>query len=124
MPATLSVAGPVTTGPDGRYAFTTVKPVSYTVPTDGPVGDLLNATGRHPWRPSHLHFIVKADGYRTLVSEIFAADDPQTRSVTIQVSGDPTSEAAESFRPMASEQHCEERDHDRSMAAVRRRISR
>lgn len=72
---TYSFHGIQTTGPDGRYAFTTVKPVSYEVPTDGPGGALLEATGRHAWRPSHLHFIVKADGYRTLVSEIFADDD-------------------------------------------------
>ena len=52
-----------TTEADGQYRFTTVRPVSYTVPTDGPVGTLLNATGRHPWRPSHLHYIVKAEGY-------------------------------------------------------------
>jgi len=73
---TYSFHGIQTVDADGRYAFTTVKPVSYEVPTDGPGGAMLNATGRHAWRPSHLHFIVKADGYRTLVSEIFAADDP------------------------------------------------
>ncbi len=63
-------------GDNGRYAFTTVRPAPYTVPSDGPVGDLLRATGREPWRPSHLHFIVKADGYRTLVTEVFPDDDP------------------------------------------------
>ena len=73
---TYSFHGIQTVGADGRYAFTTVKPVSYEVPTDGPGGALLDATGRHAWRPSHLHFIVKAEGYRTLVSEVFAADDP------------------------------------------------
>lgn len=73
---TYSFHGLMTVGADGHYAFTTVKPVSYEVPVDGPGGALLDATGRHAWRPSHLHFIVKADGYRTLVSEIFAADDP------------------------------------------------
>ena len=65
-----------TTGPDGRYAFTTIRPAPYTVPDDGPVGDLLHATGRHPWRPSHLHFIVEAAGCRTLVTEVFPDDDP------------------------------------------------
>jgi len=64
------------TGPDGRYALTTVRPAPYLVPTDGPVGDLLNATGRHAWRPSHLHFIVQAEGYRSLVTEVFPSDDP------------------------------------------------
>ena len=65
----------MTVGEDGRYAFTTVKPVEYTVPSDGPVGDILRACGRHPWRPSHLHFIVKAPGYKDLVTEIFPDDD-------------------------------------------------
>ncbi len=59
----------------GNYHFTTVKPVPYTVPTDGPVGDILKATGRHPWRPSHLHYIVEADGFRPLVTEVFPSDD-------------------------------------------------
>jgi len=63
-------------GDDGRYAFTTVRPAPYTVPSDGPVGELLRGTGREPWRPSHLHFIVQADGHRTLVTEVFPDDDP------------------------------------------------
>ncbi len=61
---------------DGRYAVTTIRPAPYTVPDDGPVGELLHATGRHPWRPSHLHFIVMAPGYQTLVTEVFPDDDP------------------------------------------------
>lgn len=65
----------MTLGADGRYAFTTVRPASYTVPTDGPVGDLLHAMGRHPWRPSHLHFIVTAPGHQDLVTEVFPSDD-------------------------------------------------
>lgn len=60
---------------DGRYAFTTVKPVSYKVPEDGPGGELLEAVGRHPWRPAHMHVIVRADGYRKLTTEIFVEDD-------------------------------------------------
>ncbi len=80
---TYSFHGIQTTGADGRYGFTTVKPVSYTVPTDGPVGEILNATGRHPWRPSHLHFIVKADGFRPLVTEVFPDDDPYLDEDTV-----------------------------------------
>jgi len=64
------------TGADGRYALSTIRPAPYMVPTDGPTGDLLNATGRHAWRPSHLHFIVQAEGYRNLVTEVFPSDDP------------------------------------------------
>lgn len=80
---TFSFHGIQTTGADGRYAFTTVKPVEYTVPTDGPVGDILNATGRHPWRPSHLHFIIKAEGFRSLVTEVFPEDDPYLDQDTV-----------------------------------------
>ena len=72
-----------TSDEDGHYRFTTAKPVSYTVPTDGPVGDLLKATGRHPWRPSHLHYIVKATGFRTLVTEVFPNDDPYLDQDTV-----------------------------------------
>jgi protocatechuate 3,4-dioxygenase beta subunit len=60
---------------DGRYALTTIRPSPYKIPDDGPVGDLLRATGRNAWRPSHLHFIVVADGYRSLVTEVFPSDD-------------------------------------------------
>ena len=72
-----------TSDADGNYHFTTAKPVVYTVPTDGPVGDLLKATGRHPWRPSHLHYIVKAEGFKTLVTEVFPADDPYLDQDTV-----------------------------------------
>ncbi|MBT8169837.1 hydroxyquinol 1,2-dioxygenase [Phaeobacter gallaeciensis] len=78
-----SFHGLMTVGDDGRYSFTTVKPVEYTVPSDGPVGDILRACGRHPWRPSHLHYIVKAPGYRTLVTEIFPEDDPYLDQDTV-----------------------------------------
>lgn len=80
---TYSFHGIQTTGPDGVYGFTTVKPVSYTVPDDGPVGEILRASGRHPWRPSHLHYIVKADGFRPLVTEIFPDDDPYLDQDTV-----------------------------------------
>ncbi len=63
------------TGADGVYAFTTVRPAPYTVPYDGPVGDLLRAGGRHAWRPAHFHFIVSAENHRPLTTEVFFADD-------------------------------------------------
>jgi len=78
-----SFHGIFTTDEEGRYAFTTVRPVSYTVPSDGPVGVLLDATGRHPWRPSHLHYMVSAPGYRTLVTEVFPDDDPYLDQDTV-----------------------------------------
>lgn len=80
---TFSFHGLMTVGDDGRYAFTTVKPVEYTVPSDGPVGDILRACGRHPWRPSHLHYIIKAPGFKSLVTEIFPSDDPYLDQDTV-----------------------------------------
>ena len=61
---------------DGSYAFLAVRPTPYTIPSDGPVGDMLSATGRHPWRPAHMHLIVRADGYETLTTHIFDDESP------------------------------------------------
>ncbi len=63
-------------GDDGAYSFSSIRPAPYMVPDDGPVGDLLHATGRDAWRPSHFHFIVVAQGYKSLVTEVFPSDDP------------------------------------------------
>lgn len=63
------------TGADGRYWFRCVKPVSYPVPHDGPVGRMLRATGRHPMRPGHLHFRIAARGCETLVTHLFVKGD-------------------------------------------------
>jgi catechol 1,2-dioxygenase len=56
---------------DGSYAFIAVRPTPYPIPYDGPVGAMLEATGRHPWRPAHIHMIVRADGFRTLTTHVF-----------------------------------------------------
>ncbi|MFD5407303.1 MULTISPECIES: dioxygenase [Streptomyces] len=61
---------------EGRVWFRTVVPSHYPIPTDGPVGVLLDATERHPYRPAHIHFIVEADGHRPLTTHIFVADGP------------------------------------------------
>jgi len=63
------------TDKDGYYQFSTIKPVSYKVPTDGPVGRMLDLQGRHAWRPSHLHYKVSADGHRNLITEVFCEED-------------------------------------------------
>lgn len=68
------------TGPDGSYWFRAVKPKYYPIPHDGPVGQLLGELGRHPNRPAHLHFILKADGYQPLITHIFDPDDPYINS--------------------------------------------
>ena len=71
-----NLCGRLTTGADGRYWFNTRKPVSYTIPGDGPVGAMLDAAGRHNWRPAHIHFMLSAPGYETLVTQLFTDDDP------------------------------------------------
>jgi hydroxyquinol 1,2-dioxygenase len=60
---------------DGSFAFSTVRPVSYKVPDDGPAGDMLRILGRDAWRPAHLHMIVKAPGRPPLITEFFPEDD-------------------------------------------------
>ncbi|MEM7032346.1 MAG: dioxygenase [Chloroflexota bacterium] len=62
------------TGADGQYWFRTIKPSPYPVPTDGPVGELLNAIGKHAMRPAHLHFKIDAPGFDQLVTQIYSAD--------------------------------------------------
>lgn len=61
---------------DGRFAFRTVLPQGYRVPTDGTGGRLLQALGRPPWRPAHLHFMISAPGYRRLITHVFRHGDP------------------------------------------------
>jgi hydroxyquinol 1,2-dioxygenase len=64
------------TDSEGRFHFWTLTPTSYPVPDDGPVGELLRATGRHPMRPAHVHFMIAAPGHETLVTHVFVAADP------------------------------------------------
>ena len=61
---------------DGRFWFRTVTPSPYPIPADGPVGGLLEATGRHPYRPAHIHLIVAADGHRPVTTHVFVAGGP------------------------------------------------
>jgi hydroxyquinol 1,2-dioxygenase len=68
--------GQFTTDADGRFWLRTVRPVSYRIPSDGPVGRMLAATGRHPWRPAHVHALVSAPGYEAVATHIFVAKDP------------------------------------------------
>lgn len=63
------------TGADGRYSFRGIKPVSYPIPDDGPVGQMLGHLGRHPYRPAHMHYLVTAPGYQKLVTHTFVGGD-------------------------------------------------
>jgi hydroxyquinol 1,2-dioxygenase len=64
------------TDADGRFRLRTILPTSYPVPTDGPMGLVLERMGRHPMRPAHLHFMVSAPGYETVVTHLFVKGDP------------------------------------------------
>ena len=75
-----NLRGVFRTGADGRYWFRAVKPRFYPIPDDGTVGRLLYALGRHPYRPAHLHFILKAEGFEALTTHIFDPDDPYISS--------------------------------------------
>ena len=63
--------GRFTTRDDGSYGFLAVRPTPYPIPYDGPVGQMLRATGRHPYRPAHIHMIVRAPGHGSLTTHIF-----------------------------------------------------
>jgi len=76
----MNLRGRFRTGADGRYEFRSVKPKSYPVPDDGPVGVLLRAQGRHPYRPAHIHFMITADGYEPLITALYIAGDSYIES--------------------------------------------
>lgn len=78
--AAMNLRGKFATDADGRFWFRSVKPAGYPVPTDGPVGDLLRAQRRHPYRPAHLHFLGFKPGYKTLITQIFVDDDEHLAS--------------------------------------------
>jgi len=71
----MNFRGRLRTGADGRFRFRSVKPCSYPVPSDGPVGKMLRALARHPYRPAHIHFRIAAPGYRTLTTALYIAGD-------------------------------------------------
>jgi hydroxyquinol 1,2-dioxygenase len=71
----LAGRGRLTADDEGRFHFWTRRPAAYPIPTDGPVGDMLAAQGRHPWRPEHVHFMIVAEGCRPLVTHLFAQGD-------------------------------------------------
>lgn len=78
--AALRARGRLGTDAQGCFAFRTVRPCGHAVPTDGTGGRLLQALGRHPWRPAHLHFMITAGGYRRLVTQVFCSGDAQLDS--------------------------------------------
>jgi catechol 1,2-dioxygenase len=99
-----NLRGRFRTDSDGTFAFRTVRPVDYPIPDDGPVGMMLKATGRHPWRPAHIHLIVSAEGFMPVTTHIFDSESPYLESdavfgvkrslVRTLVAHDPAGEAA------------------------------
>ncbi|GAA4010807.1 hydroxyquinol 1,2-dioxygenase [Allokutzneria multivorans] len=75
--------GLFTSDDEGRFWFRTVLPCAYPLPVDGPVGELLAAGGRHPFRPAHVHFIVEAEGHHSVTTHAFVADSAYIDSDTV-----------------------------------------
>jgi hydroxyquinol 1,2-dioxygenase len=71
-----SLRGLFTADAEGRFWFRTIVPRHYPIPVDGPVGRLLEAMARHPYRPAHIHFIAKAPGYAPVTTHVFVEDSP------------------------------------------------
>jgi catechol 1,2-dioxygenase len=71
----MDLRGRFMTDADGKFALYCLRPVAYPIPDDGPVGKLLHDLDRHPWRPAHIHAIVSAEGYRTLTTQLYDAQD-------------------------------------------------
>jgi hydroxyquinol 1,2-dioxygenase len=71
----MGLRGKIRTDAQGNYIFRSIKPSSYPIPHDGTVGKLLKQLGRHPYRPAHIHFIVSADGYKPVITQLFVKGD-------------------------------------------------
>ncbi len=71
----MNLRGKFRTDSEGRYCFVGIKPVSYSIPDDGPVGHLLLVLGRHPFRPAHIHLLISADGFVPVTTHLFVKGD-------------------------------------------------
>jgi catechol 1,2-dioxygenase len=69
-----NLRGIVTTDSEGQYSVATIQPAPYQIPHDGPTGQLLDAAGWHAWRPAHLHIMVRAQGMRTITTQLYFAN--------------------------------------------------
>ncbi|MGY3449436.1 dioxygenase family protein [Bradyrhizobium sp. USDA 4353] len=78
--ADMNLRGKLTTDDDGRFWFRSVMMVGYPIPTDGVVGRLLKAQGRHPYRPAHLHALIVKPGFKVLISQVYDPNDPHIDS--------------------------------------------
>jgi catechol 1,2-dioxygenase len=78
--AEMNLRGKFFTDEDGRFAFRSVKPAGYPIPMGGPVGKLLTAQKRHPYRPAHVHCLIHKAGFKTIASQLYSSDDPMLDS--------------------------------------------
>ncbi len=76
----MNLRGKFLTDANGLIAFRSIKPLGYPIPTEGPVGRLLKAQLRHPFRPAHLHFLAAKPGYKTLISQVYDSEDPRIQT--------------------------------------------
>ncbi len=83
MGESMDMRGNFRTEADGTYHFRTVRPLGYSIPMDGPVGEMVLAQKRHGMRPSHIHCLIGAEGYRELVTALYFGDDPNIDSDTV-----------------------------------------
>ncbi len=79
----MNLRGKFRTDSEGRYCFVGIKPVSYSIPDDGPVGQLLRALGRHPFRPAHIHLLISANGFVPVTTHLFVKGDKYLGSDTV-----------------------------------------
>jgi catechol 1,2-dioxygenase len=71
----MNLRGKFRTDGEGRFLFVAIKPVSYPIPDDGPVGQMLRSLGRHPYRPAHIHLLISAEGFASLTTHLFVKGD-------------------------------------------------
>jgi protocatechuate 3,4-dioxygenase beta subunit len=82
-PTVMDMRGQLQCDGNGRFHFRTFRPLGYSIPMDGPVGDLVKRQRRHGFRPAHIHTLFSAPGYRDLVTALYFADDKHVDSDTV-----------------------------------------
>jgi protocatechuate 3,4-dioxygenase beta subunit len=82
-PSVMDMRGRLRCDAEGRFHFRTVRPIGYSIPMDGPVGDLVRKQNRHGFRPAHIHILIAAPGYRELVTALYFAEDEHVDSDTV-----------------------------------------
>jgi protocatechuate 3,4-dioxygenase beta subunit len=78
-----NLRGKFRTDENGDYYFYCLRPTAYSLPTDGPSWTLLQMLDRHPMRPAHIHLMITADNYKSVVTQIFPSDDPWLKTDTV-----------------------------------------